>query len=984
MKDQDISRYVLKEKYAKGDEQTAADVTARVAKGLASVEKEPDKWEPIFRDALNGKFIVAGRVNSAAGTDIKATLMNCFVQPVGDSSSGVDKNQQPGIMEAVRESFITMRHGGGVGYDFSRIRPAGAKVKGTRSEASGPISYMRIFDTMCKTVESAGARRGAQMGVLRCDHPDIEAFIKAKAKPYTEKELSQFNISVGVTDDFMEAVNQDADWPLIHEAEPSDKQIDEGAHKLDNGLWVYKTIKARELWGQIMESTYNYADPGVLFLDRINRENNLSYIERIEATNPCGEQPLPPYGCCDLGSINLTAFVDFPFTEDARIRWRSLADTVKAGVRMLDNVLTLTYWPLEKQEKEAMDKRRIGLGYTGLGDTLIMLGLRYDSEAGREMAVRLTESIKEAAYYASAELAAEKGAFPVFDRKKYLQSPFVKRLSTATQGAIRKYGIRNSHLLSIAPTGTISLAFADNTSGGIEPVFDWFYTRMVRTDGEKRTAFEVVDHAFRVYKNKIDPNGEMTNREVLDAIMENQDPSNPWVSAQDIKPIDHVKMVEAIAPHIDTSISKTINVPEDCPYDSFAELYMEAWSRGLKGITTYRPNTQVDSVLISSKQEKTDESPLVKVEENQPDDDGNRRLKLDVIPEPPLNSLRWVKRPQIPAGNPCWTYMVSHPLGYHFGVFVGHVTNGKNHPFEVWVNGEEQPRGLGALAKSLSMDMRSEDSSWLEEKLGSLMRISDRRSAFELQDPKTGVPVRSPSLLAGFAKLVYTRVEELGAFDQEGPSPILDSLICNGEPKTGPDGTMSWTVDIVNPATGDDFVLGLKELVMPDGQRRPYSVWLSGVYPLALDGLAKSLSLDMRVIDLSWLVAKLNQIEDYPEPYGDFLARVPGSEKQASYPSTVAYMATLILHRLTMLGIINEDGELSNPSGAFSKAMMDHTGGVKVLDLQSSTPQTSSESAGSHKKLINGKKCDECGNYSVIKKDGCDYCIECGAIGSCG
>ena len=1351
---QAISAEVLAEKYAKGDETTLDEVRSRVARALAIAEPEPQRaaWQARFLDAQRRGFVPAGRINSAAGTSLAATLINCFVQPVGDSIAQPEEGFA-GIYTALTEAAETMRRGGGVGYDFSRIRPAGAWVAPTQSSASGPVSYMRVFDRSCETVESAGSRRGAQMAVLRCDHPDVEAFIRAK----DAGDLRNFNISVGITDDFMLAVQADDEFELVHKAEPGPALKSGGAHQRADGQWVYRRPQARALWDLIMRSTYDHAEPGVLFLDRINQDNNLGYCESISATNPCvtadtwvmttegarqvqqlidqafvalvdgkpyrsesagffatgtkpvfslrtleghglrltsdhavrrvsrktrylvesawvpagelapgdeillhnhrasagwegahteaegylmgllvgdgtlkadkavlsawapelravggqpfavqhsatglmraaeaaamslphradfkgwqravesrgefrlasaamrrlalslgmapgsktitpaaeaassafycgllrglfdadgsvqgtqdkgvsvrltqvnlplleaaqrmllrlgvvatiyrnrrpdglallpdghgsrkaypqqalnelvisgdslqvfaerigfeddtkaarlaellagysrqlnrerftatvaaleadgtepvydvtieqvhafdanglyvhncGEQPLPAYGCCCLGSVDLTHFVQRPFEADAGFDEAGFAEVCAVATRMLDNVLDVTVWPLPQQQAEARAKRRVGLGFTGLGDALVMLDLRYDSAPARDMAARISALMRDAAYSASADLAAERGAFPLFNADLFLsRGSFASRLPQPLKDKIRAQGLRNSHLLSIAPTGTISLAFADNASNGIEPAFSWSYTRKKREPDNSFKHYSVEDHAWRLYRHLKGADAPLTEA---------------FVTALEMSAEAHAAMVAAVAPYIDTSISKTVNVPADYPYEDFQGLYLQAWQSGLKGLATYRPNAVLGSVLsvdapAPAVPEAPQPLPLLAA------DGANQRLRLDRLPKPVLDSLRWPSRPGLPGGNPAWSYLIQHPHG-DFSLFVGELPAeagpglglfSQNLPFEVWVNGAEQPRAIGAMAKTLSMDMRSNDAAWLRLKLDALATVAEER-AFEMPFPPSGEPRLFPGVVAATAAVIRWRCEQLGALQEGGPTPVLDARFSRDEPRTGTAGTLAWAVDIDNPATGESFTVTLKEVSLPGpvgGQEgssvtRPCAIGFSGNYPRALDGLARLLSLDMRVMDPAWIGMKLRKLLNVGEPLGHFMAAVPGERRQQTWPSTVAYIARLVIHRYAMLGVLDEQGFpvqamgiLAAPAGKSAPA--DGRAAAEAVAAPTGKLAT-----------MAGKPCPECGNHSLIHKDGCEFCTACGYVGQCG
>lgn len=545
----------MKYRFVDGDDGDASveDTWRRIARALAQTESDPAQCEQTFYAALEDfRFLPAGRITAGAGTGRKVTLFNCFVM-------GTVPDDMGGIFDHLREAALTMQQGGGIGYDFSTIRPRGAEVKGVSADASGPLSFMDVWDAMCRTIMSAGSRRGAMMATMRCDHPDIEAFIAAKSDA---ARLRMFNLSVLISDAFMAAVKADGPWELTF------------------GGRVYHTLQARDLWNRIMQATYDYAEPGVIFIDRINAANNLSYCEVISATNPCGEQPLPPYGACLLGSINLAKLVHDPFETGAGVDETELARLVATAVRMMDNVVDASNFPLEAQAREAHDKRRIGLGVTGLADALLMCGLRYGSDAAAEQTESWLRAIARAAYLSSVDLAREKGPFPLFDADKFLASGTMQAMDEDVRAAVAKHGIRNALLTSIAPTGTISL-YAGNVSSGIEPVFAYSYTRKVLQKDGSRTEEEVVDYAVQMWREKFG-----------DAPLPNH-----FVNAQTLPPEDHVKMQAAAQKWIDSSISKTINCPADIGFEAFKNVYMQAWDTGCKGCTTYRPNDVTGSVL---------------------------------------------------------------------------------------------------------------------------------------------------------------------------------------------------------------------------------------------------------------------------------------------------------------------------------------------------------------------------------------------------
>ncbi|HEX6862341.1 MAG TPA: adenosylcobalamin-dependent ribonucleoside-diphosphate reductase [Thermoanaerobaculia bacterium] len=552
-----VSRHVWETKYRHRSDRTIEGTWRRVAKALSEVEPAAEPrpaWEERFYSVLEGfRFLPGGRILAGAGTRRRVTLFNCFV--MGRIEDSLD-----GIFEALKEGALTMQQGGGVGYDFSTLRPAGTPAVSAGTIASGPVSFLRVWDSMCATVLSTGARRGAMMATLRCDHPDVEAFVDAKREPGA---LTNFNLSVQVTDAFLDAVHKGEDWPLVFSGH------------------VFRSVPARPLWDRILRAAWEHAEPGVLFVDRINRLNNLWYREHLTATNPCGEVPLPPYGACDLGSLNLVRFVQAPFSPDARLDLDALRETAAVAVRMLDDVIDASRFPLPQQERQARATRRIGLGLTGLADALAMLGHRYDSPGGLAAATEAMRTICHAAYRASIDLAREKGSFPALDREKHVQGEFIRSLPDDIREGIAAHGIRNSHLTAIAPTGTISL-LAGNVSSGIEPIFGLRHRRrLLDADGSWREV-ELADPALVLWR-ELHPGAEP--------------PAGLFATARELPPAAHLDMQAALQPFVDSAISKTINVPADLSFTRFRDVYEEAWRKGLKGVTAFRPNPVTGDVL---------------------------------------------------------------------------------------------------------------------------------------------------------------------------------------------------------------------------------------------------------------------------------------------------------------------------------------------------------------------------------------------------
>ena len=698
-------KYRLKEADGTPLDMTLEDSWRRIARALAAVEKNPEFWEARFYDALEGfRFLPAGRVTAGAGTGRNVTLFNCFVM-------GTIPDDMAGIFENLKEAALTMQQGGGIGYDFSTIRPRGAEVKGVAADASGPLSFMDVWDAMCRTIMSAGSRRGAMMATMRCDHPDIEAFIDAKKDAV---RLRMFNLSVLVTDPFMAAVKANGPWDLVF------------------GGKTFRTVAARDLWNRIMRSTFEVAEPGVIFIDRINAMNNLWYAETISATNPCGEQPLPPYGACLLGSINLTRLVRDPFGPTAALDVAELDDLVRIAVRMMDNVVDASRFPLPEQAAEAKAKRRIGLGVTGLADALLMTGLRYGSLEAAEATKIWLRALARSAYLASVGLAQEKGAFPLFNADKYLASGTMRAMDGDVRAAVAQHGIRNALLTSIAPTGTISL-YAGNVSSGIEPVFAYAYTRKVLQKDGTRTEEEVVDYAVQLWR-------DLHGNAPLPA---------HFVNAQTLPPLDHVRMQAAAQKWVDSSISKTINCPEDISFEDFKEVYMAAWDQGCKGCTTYRPNAVTGSVLSVTNDKPRETAEVVYLSE-------------------PLD------RPQALEGQ---TYKIKWPGSEHalYITLNDIIVAGHRRPFEVFINSKNMEHfawTVGLTRMISAVFRRGGDVSFVVEELKAVF------------DPRGGAWMDGryiPSILAAIGGVIEEHLISIGFIAGEGlglkSDPKADGLI---------------------------------------------------------------------------------------------------------------------------------------------------------------------------------------------------------------
>ncbi|MAG95995.1 MAG: ribonucleoside-diphosphate reductase, adenosylcobalamin-dependent [Rhodospirillaceae bacterium] len=712
-------KYRLKEADGSPVDGTIEDTWHRVAGALAAHEEDPQHWQQRFYQAMTGfRLLPAGRIIAGAGSERSVTLFNCFVM-------GQIPDDMSGIFEHLKEAALTMQQGGGIGYDFSTLRPKGAAVRGVGADASGPLTFMDVWDAMCRTIMSAGHRRGAMMATLRCDHPDIEAFIEAKREA---GRLRMFNLSVLVTDRFMVAVENDESWELSF------------------GGTVYKSLPARELWDRIMRATYANAEPGVIFIDRINRLNNLHYAESISATNPCGEQPLPPYGACLLGSINFAALVVDPFEVEAALDEVALEDCARVAVRLLDNAIDVSNFPLSEQEHEARMKRRIGLGFTGLADALIMCGARYGSDRAVQLTERWVSTLARVAYLASTELAAEKGPFPLFEPGPYLAGESVQRLDAEVRAAIEQHGMRNALVTSVAPTGTISL-FADNVSSGLEPVFSFSYSRAVTQPGGGRREEQVSAYSYRLYHQLKGESAPLTDA---------------FVDAQALTPQDHVRMQAAVQAHIDAAVSKTINLPEEISFEDFKDIYRLAYDSGCKGCTTYRPNEVTGAVLAAGDSQPDSDQPELPLSVPQ----GSQPLARDSLDQSVVYMTKPLDRPEVLEGN---TYKVRWPETDH-AIYItinDVVADSRRRPFEVFINSkntEHYAWTVGLTRMISAVFRRGGDISFVVDELKAVF------------DPRGGQWVGGryvPSLLAAIGEVIEEHLINIGFI--RGAEPEIEA-----------------------------------------------------------------------------------------------------------------------------------------------------------------------------------------------------------------
>ena len=975
---QEISNDVLLEKYAEQGETSACQVRRRVAAALA---KNESYMEEIFAATLE-YFIPAGRINASAGVNGLTTLLNCFVQPIDDSATESTALEPTPIYTALSQAAETMRRGGGVGYNFSKIRPSGALVKGTNSTASGPVSYIRLFDTSCDTIESAGSRRGAQMGVLDCDHPDIFEFITAKSGG----SITNFNLSVYITDEFMNMLEENKSLPadkkkkfaLAHSAKPFNWVSGDTITRNGQVRYVYQWIDPQDLYDKIMENTYSHAEPGVLFADTINRNNNLYYAEELRATNPCAEQPLPDHGCCDLGSINLTKLVVNPFTDEARIDWDLFSKVIYFSVRMLDNVLDISAWPHPMQEKEANDKRRIGLGFTGLGNALAMLKVKYDSNEALEIAESIAMFMRNYAYVSSAILGEEKGAFPRYNAKKFFRTgiefsiphyegdngidyTMVQRNTLAgicetlsiTNEQLAAVKMRNSHLLSIAPTGTISLAFADNASNGIEPPFNHTYTRKkLEQDGTPRF-YEVEDYAYRLYRHMFP---EKANEPLPDY----------FSSALEISANAHLDMVIAVSPYICTAISKTVNVREDYPFEDFKDLYYRAWRSGtLKGLSTYRPNSVLGSVLSITPEKKADAQVPGKQEETQPlPRTGLAVAKPSLIGNVAIPVL---PRPVFVDGNVARTYDLRGQGDTKILVTIGYreIRTAGNDvlqvPFEILATGNTENL-LGAVLKNLSIDIRNGDWDFVERKLDA---VCSTVSHVENVDYRLrGVAYKARSYMHAISAIIRNEISMIrpvfgvspGDYSADQclhePAKLADMLF--KVPAHG--STLTHTVSIPERDPYPAFDIHISKCVL-DGKERVYRVSSTLSKVSYVSALMAALSLDARVENPKWLIGKLKKCIEYSE--SDSAVNGPVVDLEGSGYASTWYNSIAGLQAAFILPHVETDGNV------VPQEVIEKTDAVKPS-------------------FTHGAECKSCGAYAVARADGCNRCTACGEIGSCG